>query len=207
MAHAWSVVVRKKAVNERSLQATQFRRLWLANDSKFTLVTNVVKNDLQKTGGDMKLNPAIVATGIATVEQLRDLMKSDAMYCNPAVYNLFCGGLESGKITKLQKPEGPTSIKRLLTGAHEANLRLELYYALEKKSFGHTPSHDHSGNRADLWREFGQLVYDNRRNNEEAATLARRGGVPEGASEDDDDDDDDDDEDAAPPCDPKFYRD
>jgi hypothetical protein len=76
----------------------------------------------------------------------------------------------------------------------------------EKQGFGHTPSHDHSGNRAVLWREFCQLVHDDRRNNEEAATLTRRGGVPEGA-EDDDDDDDDDDEDAAPPCDPKFYRD
>jgi hypothetical protein len=64
----------------------------------------------------MKLNPAIVATGIATVEQLRDLIKSDAMYRNPAVYNLFCRGLESGKIKKPTIPEGPTSIKRLLQG-------------------------------------------------------------------------------------------
>ena len=206
MAEAWSVVIRTKAVNERSLQAGQFRKLWLGNESKFALVTNVIKQDLRKNMGEMKLNPAIYATGIVTVEQLRSLIKSYAMYCNTAVYNLFCGGLESGKIKKLAKPDGPTSIKQLLTGAHEANLRLELYYALEKQSFGHTPSHDHSGNRADLWREFGQLVYDDRRNNEEAATLARRGGVPEGA-EDDDDDDDDDDEDAAPPCDPKFYRD
>ena len=126
IAHAWATAVRTKAVNERSLQAGLFRRLWLANDSKFALVTNVVKNDLQKTGGEMKLNPAIVATGINTVGQLRDLIKSDAMYRNPAVYNLICGGLESGKIKKLTKPEGPTSIKRLLTGAHEANLRLEL---------------------------------------------------------------------------------
>ena len=134
MAEAWSVVVRQKAVNERSLQAGQFRKLWFGNESKFALVTNVVKQDLRKNGGEMKLNPAIVATGIATVEQLRDLIKSDAMYRNPAVYNLICGGLESGKIKKLTKPEGPTSIKRLLTGAHEANLRLELYYALEKQS-------------------------------------------------------------------------
>jgi hypothetical protein len=115
------------------------------------------------------------------------------------------GGAATGQ--RNTKPDGPTSIKKLLTGAHEANLRLELCFALEKQSFGHTPSHDHSGHRADLWREFSQLVYDDRRNNEEAATLARRGGVPEGASEDDDDDDDDDEEDAAPPCDPKFYRD
>ena len=206
MVEAWFVVVRTKAVNERSLQAGAFRKLWLGNESKFALVTNVIKQDLRKNGGEMKLNPAILDSGIANVQQLRQLIKSDVMYCNQAVYHLFCGGLESGKIRKLQKPEGPTSIKKLLTGAHEANLRLELYYALEKQSFGHTPSHDHSGNRAGLWREFCQLVHDDRRNNEEAATLTRRGGVPEGA-EDDDDDDDDDDEDAAPPCDPKFYRD
>jgi hypothetical protein len=96
-------------------------------------MTNVVKNGLKKTGGEMKLNPGIVATGITTVEQLRDLIMSDAMYRNSAVYNLFCGGLESGKIKKLTKPEGPTSIKRLLTGTHDANLRLEL--TLEKTSF------------------------------------------------------------------------
>jgi hypothetical protein len=206
MAKEWAANVRSKTCNERSVQDGQFRRLWLANDSKFALVINVVKNDLQKNGGEMKLNPGIVATGITTVDQLRDLLKSDAMYANLAVYNLFCGGLESGKIKKLTKPEGPTSIKKLLTGAHEANLRLKLYYALGNQSFGHTPSHEHSDQRTALWRTFCQLVYDDRLANEEAATLARRGGVPEGAS-DDEDDDDDEEEEAVPACDPKFYRD
>ena len=79
MAAAWFVVVRTKAVNERSLQATQFRKLWLGNESKFALVTNVIKQDLRKNGGEMKLNPAILDTGIANVEQLRQLIKSDAM--------------------------------------------------------------------------------------------------------------------------------
>ena len=205
MAFAWAGTVRGKAINERSLQAGILRKIWLGTDSKFALVTNVLKKDVQNNDGEMKLNPGLADTGISTVEQLRDLIKSNRMYTNPVVYNLLCSGLESGKVRSLSK-QGPTSIKKLLTVAHEGNLRMELYLALGKQAFGHTPSHDHSSDRAALWTSFCHLVHADRKANEEAATRDRHG-APDGASQDDEDDDDDDDDDAVPACDPKFYRD
>jgi hypothetical protein len=134
------------------------------------------------------------------------LIKSDGIYRNSAVYALFCGGLESGKLRKLEKL-GATSIRKLLTTAHEANIRMELYCALREQGYGHKPLHGNGELRIVLWKTFCGLVYGDRQANEEAATLARRSGVPDGAAQNDDDSDDDDDDDDDAACDPKFFRD
>jgi hypothetical protein len=37
-------------------------------------------------------------SGIGGIEELRALLRSDAMYKNSVVYSLFCQGLESGEL-------------------------------------------------------------------------------------------------------------
>ena len=131
MAKEWGKVVKKKAVAERSAAVTIFKKNWLDNESPFVLVTNVLETNLRKTEGDMEINPAIKATGVTTVEELRELIKSDDMYLNPALYSLICGGVESGKFKQNPRRE-PATISDLLTVAHEALIRSELHFALEK---------------------------------------------------------------------------
>ncbi len=53
--------------------------------------------DLNKKQGDMKVNPDLLESGVTTVEGVRKLLMSKKMYRNPVMYDLFCGGVESGK--------------------------------------------------------------------------------------------------------------
>ncbi len=87
----------------------------------------------------MTVNPALVESGVATVEGVRKLLMPNKMYRNPVMYDLFCGGVESGKI-KYNEKRGPTTISKLLTMSHEANNRTELWFALEKQNYRHNPS-------------------------------------------------------------------
>ncbi len=108
----------------------------------------------------MIINPAIVATGLTTVDDVRNCIKSNAMYQNSALYDLLCSGIESGKL-KNNRQRGPTSIRNLLTIAHEANIRLELHYNMQSQKTRNHPSHDHAKERKATWRVFMNLVYEN----------------------------------------------
>jgi hypothetical protein len=50
------------------------------------------------TKSPLTVNPALVESGVATVEEVRKSQMSSEMYRNPVMYDLFCGGEESGKI-------------------------------------------------------------------------------------------------------------
>jgi len=119
------------------------------------------------------------------------------------MYNLLCGGLESGKLKKREK-RGKTTISDLLTGAHEAWIRLELHYNLQKQMARHKANKSHNTARTEEWQVFCGLVFQDREENEKQATLERAGNGP--ASEVQNDNEDDDDDDAFPACDPKFFQ-
>ncbi len=165
MAKEWGKVVKKKAVAERSAAVTIFKKIWFDNESPFVLVTNVLETNLRKTDGDMEINPAITATGIKTVEEVRQLTKSDDMYLNPALYSLICGGVESGKFKQNPRRE-PATISDLLTVAHEALIRSELHFALEKSKNRHVGSIVHGELRKEEWKVFRDLVWNDRKKNE-----------------------------------------
>ena len=199
MAKEWGKVVKKKAVAERSAAVTIFKKICLENDSPFVLVTNVLETNLRKTDGDMEINSAITATGINTVDALRELIKSDDMYRNPALYSLICGGVESGKFKQNPRRE-PATISDLLTIAHEALIRSELHFALEKSKNRHIGSKDHGKLRKEEWKVFRDLVWNDRKKNEVNAHLARGNDVTGGSASSDDDDDND-----CETLDPKYY--
>jgi hypothetical protein len=152
---------------------------------------------------DMAVNPAIIDTGINTVEEVRALLKSDHMYRNAAMYNLLCGGVESGKLKKIPK-KGQTTISDLLTIAHEAWIRMELHYNLKEQEARHSGTKNENTERTKEWQVFCALVFKDRDDNEEQATLDRGIAVTDSAV--DDDDEEDDDAEAVPACDPKYFK-
>jgi hypothetical protein len=198
MAKAFGPYTQDRATKERSQFVSKVKEVWVKNDSPFALVNNVLFIDLNKQNGVMTVNPALVESGVATVEEVRKLLMSSEMYRNPVMYDLFCGGVESGKI-KYNEKRGPTTISKLLTMSHEANIRIELWFALEKQNYRHNPSTTHIGERKDEWLKCCNYVLEDRADNEEQATKERRGDCPVQHEESGDDDDEEDE------LDKKFY--
>ena len=100
MATKWAKTIGRKATNERSMQINSIKATWLSVSSPFHLATNVLCSELPTNITDdqpMLLNDELIASGLETIQELRDLLKSSTMYNNDVVYNRFCEGLESGE--------------------------------------------------------------------------------------------------------------
>ena len=175
MAAKWGVSVRGIANIKRAEQTRFFKNVWLSNNSPYSLVTNVITTDLDKKQADMKVNMELVKTGLTTVEDVRDCLKSDEMYLNPALYNLLCCGLESGKL-KNGKRQDRSTLRCLITVAHEAHLRLELYLALKRQRYHKNSNAQKSAARKLQWVALCEIVFKDRLQNAETAELARREG-------------------------------
>ena len=189
MATKWAPNVRGIASKKRAEQTRFFKAVWLSNNSPYSLVTNCLSNDLDKKQADMKVTPALVASGLTTVKDVRDCLKGE-MYLNPALYNLLCCGLESGKLKNGKKQLRPSSLRCLITVAHEAHLRLELYLALRRQRYHKKPNTVNSVERQQQWEALCEIVYHDRLCNAEAAELARLAGKGVGNAVDEVDDED-----------------
>lgn len=191
MAKKWGSVVRTKANNERAIQIRYLKMIWLSNNSKFSLAMNALDPELAvETASEITVAPAVLASGINSVAELRDLLKSPAMYNNAVVFNLFCLGLESGML-KMARTMTPTRIQKLITIAHEAHFRLELWLALSKQGFRHKTTSAWTDKRKEYWDEFLKLVAQDRKDNAETASDNRLGENPEQTAQSSDEDDDD----------------
>ena len=84
-----------------------------------------------------ELTPDLQNT-IADVSALRKVIFSNKMYLNSALYSKWTSGLESGKI-RGTKVRGPAPFTSLITAAHEAHIRLELWLAMSTRNYRHTP--------------------------------------------------------------------
>ena len=60
------------------------------------------------------------------------------MFSNEVVYRKFAAGLESGLLRKTPKAQ-PCPIMDTITLGHEVAFRLELFMALSKRNFQHSP--------------------------------------------------------------------
>jgi hypothetical protein len=169
------------------------------------MVRNCIEQDLNVLETAMVVSPALADSGLITVPQVRACLKSSAMYTNPVMYRLLCEGVESG-LLKQTTEQDPTTISKLLTVAHEANIRVELYFALRSQRYRHTPADTQKTKRTKKWNTFCHLVKQDRAANEAAATQARLGaGGVGGHNGEDGDDDDDDDAANVETIDPSFY--
>ena len=70
-----------------------------------------------------------LSSEFATIKDLRNAIASPKMYEYPKLLDLFCAGLECGRV-RGTKRVSITPIEELITVAHEAHFRLELLYAL-----------------------------------------------------------------------------
>jgi hypothetical protein len=128
--------LRNLANNERAIQTGQLKTTYLSKKNpEYRLAENVLDKELDLDSS----NPTRLHCNvdhIATVEELRDLLLSPKMYQDHVLFDIFCLGLESGNFRQNRKrPHTPLDL--LITKAHEAHFRCELYLALSKKSFRH----------------------------------------------------------------------
>ena len=98
MAKKFGPYVQYRATQERSQFVSRVKDIFYQNNSAFGLVSNVLLTDLNKKKGEFEVNQALVESGVTSVDALRKLLRSKKMYCNPVLYNLFCSGIESGRI-------------------------------------------------------------------------------------------------------------
>ena len=76
------------------------------------------------------------------------------MLANEVLYSKFAAGLESGLLRKT--PKGPPSIMmHTVTLGHEVAFRLELFMALSKRNFQHSPD---LASADELIRKFNKLL-------------------------------------------------
>jgi hypothetical protein len=177
MARKWNGVVGRKATNERATQIQYIKALWLSSSSQFHLALHVLLSEQPRNAGGtatvpIKVSPDLVQSGIETVDELRGLIKSDKMYTNEVLYDCFCSGLESGALKQLEK-RPPTHIKKLITIAHEAHFRTELWFSLSSPGYGHRPNKTWNFTRKTEWKTFIHLVHADREANADNAHRSR----------------------------------
>jgi hypothetical protein len=165
MAKKWAKVIRTKANNERAVQVRYIKKIWLANGSQFALATNLLESDLAANDAEVEISMDLRNTGLTSIAHVRDCLKSNSMCANPVMYKLFCAGLESGQL-KGGTRRDPCSLRLLVTIAHEAHIRQELYFALKTQRYRHPVTHEWSELRKKSWGEFCLLVKQDRQNNE-----------------------------------------
>ena len=189
MAKRWAGIVRTKANNERAIQIRYLKNIWLSNSSRFSLAFNALDTKINENDeAEITLSPAVKASGLNSIAELRELLRSPVMYKNATVFDLFCLGIESGQL-KMARTTAPTRLQKLITIAHEAHFRLELWFALSKQGFRHKTTSAWNDKRKDYWDEFCKLVAKDRRDNEETASTDRLGEQTEPNLDGSDDDD------------------
>ncbi len=161
----WATLVKTKAANERAVQIRYIKMVWLNAASPHSLANNALESDTHtEEYHNIELTPRVLNSGITTVQQLRELIKSPAMYRNAEVFDLFSSGLESGML-KLARQKSPAPLRKLITIAHEAHFRLELWLALSKQGFRHKTTNAWHDKRKKYWNEFCKLVAQDRKEN------------------------------------------
>jgi hypothetical protein len=189
MATKWGSVVARKATNERAIQIQYIKAIWLSSRSPYHFVTNALASEQTVTSassGPIQLSENIQHSGIESVEDLRNMIKSDKMYTNEVLYDYFCAGLESGRL-KQSEQMTPTHIKKLITVAHEAHFRAEIWFALSIPAYHHRPHKQWIATRKAEWQRFLELVYRDRKDNADNAHLRRMQSLDEADQNSDED--------------------
>ena len=205
MAAFWAGDLGSRANNNRSTQISSFKKIWLSCGSPHAIVVNVTTPDLKKNNLPMKVSPAVVESGLLTVEDVRACLHSKQMYLNPVLYDLICSGIESGKLKHYPKAKKPSTLRSLITIAHEAHLRLELWFSLGEQKYHHDPSTAHGEKRIRMWKKMLKIVKADRERNAEEAEKTRSPGASSSDNVYVDDDSDDDESPKKPKIDPMYY--
>jgi hypothetical protein len=127
------------------------------------------------------------------------------VYLNPVLYDLLCSGIESGKLKHYPKAKKPSTLRSLITIAHEAHLRLELWFTLGEQKFAHDPSTSHGEKRIRMWKKMLTIVKADRDRNAEEAEKTRSSGASSSDNVNMGDESNDDEAPGKPKLDPMYY--
>jgi hypothetical protein len=146
--------LRNLANNERAIQTRQIKTTFLSKQNPETrMAENIIEQELDLD----QANPPRLHRNlecVETIDELRELLLSPKMYQAQDLFDIFCLGLESGNFRQ-NKKRPYTPINLLITKAHEAHFRTELYLALSKKSFRH---HNTTSASKERVRIFNQAI-------------------------------------------------
>ncbi len=110
---------------------------------------------------------------LESVEALRELLISPNMYKDKILFNAFCTGIESGNFRQAKKrPFVP--LHNLITKAHEAHFRVELYFSLSRKVYKHVNAPSLYKERVKIFNHAIQSVREGRAKWLEAALEERK---------------------------------
>ena len=138
------------ANNERAIQTRQIKNTYLSKQNPETrLAENLLETELDlDESSPIRIHKNI--SHIKSIAELQELLVSPKMYQDQILFDIFCLGLESGNFRQNRK-RPYTPLNDLITKAHEAHFRVELYLALSKKSFRHHNVHSASAERVRLF--------------------------------------------------------
>jgi hypothetical protein len=167
------------ANNERAVQTTQIRRTFLSKQNPETrMAENILEGELDTTNHD---NPPRLHKNLrhlGSIEELRELLISPKMYQDKVLFDLFCNGIESGNFRQTKRrPYKPLHL--LMTKAHEAHFRVELYFALSQKCYRHINSPALYTARICMFNHVIKSVREGRDKWLEDATAARQSSLSE----------------------------
>ena len=174
--------VKAAANNERSAQVRQIKMVYLDDKSDFAIVSDyVIGASANGALKHMRIGNALSGE-FENIDDLRNALHSPTMYTYENLFDLFCAALESGRFRGTEHmPISP--IENLITVAHEAHFRLELWYALQAQSFRHDTAKSAQEERKEKHTNLCILVAQDRREN---GTLANKHRNTTRATNDDD---------------------
>ena len=166
-ARLYAQKIRLAANNERSAQIRHLKLVYLNNDSDYSFVSDY------QMGGHSSAKTNTVEMRVhhdlrdefASIGDLRDALSSYNMYNFPILYDLFCAGLESGRVRGIKKVTHMVPIENLLTVAHEAHFRCEIWFSLVSQAYRHDNSKIANDERFEKHKQFCKLVAKDRREN------------------------------------------
>ena len=180
-ARIWSKIVRTLANNERSAQIRQLKMMYLTNTDysiviNYEIGTSTDSHSMEEHNfKDLKISTTLNSK-FRNIQDLRKALFSPKMYEYPKLFDLFCAGLESGRL-RGTKQMSISPIELLITVAHEAHFRLELWYTLSLTRDRHTISKQYVSERFEKHAEFCKFVARDRRENGTAAFKHRNSAV------------------------------
>jgi hypothetical protein len=182
----YAKLVRNAANEEKNSQLRLFREVFVSNTyPEYQIAKNVIQAD--EHCGDMKLSPAMEPF-FESIQDLQDCLMSSELYTCAPLYDILSSGFEDGKMRGMSR-RGPTPLPDLLTIAHEAHFRCELFAVLKRQSYRHGMSQEAGNKRAEVYKYQVALVEKDRRLHGVDAWATRQknlGNVDAANSEDED---------------------
>ena len=162
LAQHFAEDIKMSANNERSVQCTQIKRCWLSKmNPEYRLAENILETELDTDDDTPSRVSANLKGTVASVKDLQKLIAAPQFYSNFILYDLFCAGLESG-FFRNSHLRSCSNIAKLITPAHEAHFRTELWFALSKKSFRHNSFKKGNKARVKQFKEILNVVAEGR---------------------------------------------